>query len=247
MGIQNERSDDVFGQVLWDHLQTGARTCEFIEREDGYIDVGALGSDTYFAEYCGWPEIESNLIALARGRILDIGCGAGRHALYLQAQGLDVTGIDNSPLAIEVCRQRGLKQARLLSTNDIEQLSGPFNTILLLGHNLGLLSSFNLGRELLRKLQRLTSDDALVLATTLDPYQTTNPHHLAYHQRNRDVGRLGGQIRFRVRYRTLIGAWFDYLFASKPELESIVAGTGWQVREYVDGKGPSYGVVLHKR
>ena len=80
---------DAFGHALLDHLE-GRAGHELIERSDGYIDVSA-GTDTYFAE----PSDEQRLVVEhAVGRILDVGCGAGRYALYLQVHGREVVGID---------------------------------------------------------------------------------------------------------------------------------------------------------
>ncbi|MDG6899020.1 MAG: class I SAM-dependent methyltransferase [Nitrososphaerota archaeon] len=44
-----------------------------------------------------------------KGKVLDVGCGAGRVALYLQGWGLDVVGVDNSPFALRVARLRGVR------------------------------------------------------------------------------------------------------------------------------------------
>ena len=54
---------------------------------------------------------------LSRGRALDVACGAGRNALYLAANGFDVTALDISSVALE--RGRAAAQERSL---DIEWL-----------------------------------------------------------------------------------------------------------------------------
>ncbi|NQT82293.1 class I SAM-dependent methyltransferase, partial [bacterium] len=75
---------------------------------------------------------------LARGKVLDIGCGAGRNSLYLQQKGLDVLGIDLSPLAIMVCQLRGFKKARVMSITEVDSRLGTFDTIVMYGNNFGL-------------------------------------------------------------------------------------------------------------
>lgn len=37
--------------------------------------------------------------------MLDLGCGSGRHVVFLARQGFDVLGIDNSPTALRLSRQ----------------------------------------------------------------------------------------------------------------------------------------------
>ena len=53
---------------------------------------------------------------MVRGRVLDIGCGAGRFALYLQGKGLDVTGIDLAPAPPS---WRGVRKAMLRSGAEV--------------------------------------------------------------------------------------------------------------------------------
>ena len=71
---------------------------------DSLIDL-TEGPAAYFAEFKDWPKIQKQAIKFAKGKVLDIGAGAGRVSLYLQKQGFDVTAIDNSPLAIKVCKK----------------------------------------------------------------------------------------------------------------------------------------------
>ncbi len=237
------RPADAFGQQLWDIFYTGY-PYTIIERSDGLIEPAA--GAFYFNEYPDWSTEEREALALARGRVLDVGCGAGRHALYLQQQGLDVLGIDASPLAVELCRVRGLRRAEVLPIARVHELgSGVVDTVLMLGNNLGLLGSRSGGRRLLRKLERLTSDAARIIAQALDPYRTDDPVHLAYHQQNRERGRMGGQIRMRARHRNLVGPWFDYLFVSREELAELVEGTGWRIARII-GDGAHYIAVLEK-
>ena len=94
----------------------------------------------------------------------------------------------------------------------------------------------------------MTNPGAKILAETQDLYQTTALCHLAYHQFSRDRGRMGGQLKIRVRYRQYATPWFDYLFASKPEMEQILHGTGWTVERYIDAADstPTYIAILKK-
>lgn len=236
---------DAFGQEIYAYWQGDPDLVEIIERDDGYVDA-SYGPALYFAPFAQWWPIEQEAMSLVRGRVLDVGCGAGRVALHLQEQGHEVVAIDNSPLAIEVCRQRGVRDARLLSITETSARLGPFATIVMLGNNLGLFGSPRRAHWLLRRWKAMTTPDAQIIAATLDPTQTDNPDHLAYHERNRQRGRLPGQVRIRVRFRRVVGRWFDYLFVSRAELADIVAGTGWRVARTLDSEGPQYVAILEK-
>ena len=241
MNKRARETHDAFGQVLLDQLE-GRDAAEIIERSDGYIGLSANATH-YFEE----PSDEAAaILERVRGRVLDVGCGAGRYALYLQQRGHDVVGIDISPLAIEVCRRRGLRDARVLSIDDISPDLGTFGTIIMMGNNFGLFGSPRKARFLLKRFRKITDADGIIIAQCADPYHSNDPDHLAYHAQNRARGRLSGQLRLRVLHRNFKGPWFDYLFVSRMELADIVNGTGWHIRELIDGDGAQYVVVLGK-
>ena len=110
--------EDAVGQVMM-ACYKGQSSFEVYERDDGYFDARCDVS-VYFSNYEEWPAHVQRALNLVKGRVLDIGCGAGRHSLYLQERGHDVLGIDVSPLAIEICKQRGVRRTRLLSIDDID-------------------------------------------------------------------------------------------------------------------------------
>ena len=238
-------NQDAMGQALYHCFQAGGDgVYSVIEREDGLVDVEA--TKVYFTQFHEWRPHEQEAMALVQGRVLDIGCGAGRHSLYLQEHGFDVLGIDPSPLALEVCRLRGLNQTALMSITQLSSGLGRFDTLLMMGNNFGLFASLRRARWLLKRFHGLTSPNARIIAQTLDPYQTALPEHLQYHELNRRRGRAGGQVRIRVRYRQHIGPWFDYLFVSKSELQELLQGTGWTATRFLDSEGPVYIAVLEE-
>ena len=109
-----------------------------------------------------------------QGRVLDVGCGAGRGALELQRRGHEVVAIDVSPGAIEVCQRRGVKDARVLGIEDIGSELGIFDTILLLGVNLGLLQNVDRAKECLRRFTAVvTTEQGRAVAGGRDPNGTT--------------------------------------------------------------------------
>jgi SAM-dependent methyltransferase len=211
---------------------------EIVERDDGFIATSMLD---YFAPVRRWAPVERRALRFVRGRVLDVGVGAGRVALELQARGRDVIAIDVSPGALEVARARGVRDARLLAFEDVDASLGPLDTIVMFGNNFGLFGSPAKARRLLRRLRPFVRR---MVATSNDPHGTEDPAHLAYQERNRALGRMSGQLRLRVRYRDLVGPWFEYLIVSPEEMTEIVSGTGWSIRTLVRDEGSYYVAVL---
>jgi SAM-dependent methyltransferase len=238
--------EDAFGRLLLDYLE-GRKAHEIIERSDGHID--AAGAKNYFEPFRRWLTVERRAMRFVRGRVLDVGVGAGRVALHLQERGHDVVGIDNSPLTVEVARRRGVKDARLVAFADIGPELGVFDTVVMMGNNFGLFAGRAGAKRMLRRLREITSDDARIVAGNRDPYGTENPDHLSYQAENRRRGRMSGRLRLRVRHGLYTSPWFDYLLASPDEMQELAASGGWRVERIIDplDEEPGYFVgVLRK-
>lgn len=244
--LRLEKRADVFGELLWDYYKNGLGYL-ILERDDGYIIAGS--ASVYLSEYKAWEDSTKKALKKIKGKTLDIGCGAGRHTLYLQSQGIDVMGIDNSPLCVKICKERGLKKAQVLSIEQIGQLKVEyFNTIILFGDNFGLFGSSQKAQKILKNIYKITSEDAIIIVETKDLYKTDIPEHLEYQKNNLKNNKLGGQIRMRLRYKKLASPWFDFLYVSSEELEQIIKDTGWKIREYINDldQGSRYIAILEK-
>jgi SAM-dependent methyltransferase len=206
-----------------------------IERDDGFIQDD-FDAARYFTTPDQWGDLDLWVADAVSGRVLDIGAGGGRAAVTLQERGCDVVALDVSPACIEICRERGV-HATFCGT--IEEFAGtqpaPFDAFVLLGNGLGLLRSAEYAPQLLELLASMANPGAVIAGGCLDPYRSTDPEHLAYHERNRAGGRMAGQIRIRIRYRAVATPWWEYLFMSIDELRSLVEGTLWETEDIKDG------------
>ncbi|MFW6692170.1 methyltransferase domain-containing protein [Streptomyces sp. MAR4 CNX-425] len=240
---------------LSDAVQLARPVMAFVERSDGLLVPS--GSAQWLDEEQDWPAAMRELLDRARGRVLDAGAGAGRHAAHLAAKGHDVAAFDNSPLALELCEQRGIT-ARVLgeleAVGTLFRGSPPFDTVLLLGNNVGLLGSTAVGTRILRQLHAITSPEAVILAEGRRPVVGTGDN-AAYVARNRSLGRLPGELRMRIRYRTTATPWFTYLFCDPADLAAIAEAAGWAVSNVTPFRHAhdasrqeplSYTAVLHK-
>jgi SAM-dependent methyltransferase len=236
---------DLFAKALVRFYETG-RARLHIERDDGYRDTEDVG--WYLTTYRDFPRHEKQALKFARGRVLDVGCGAGRHSLYLQRLGLAVTGIDTSPETVELARGRGVKDVRVADAcRKLPFRGGEFDTVVLLGNNLGISGTVDRFQRMLRELYRITNPGGRILGTTRLP-STTNPMHRRYLRRNLELGRAIGQIRLRLVFNGKRGAWFDLLLLSPTDLMQIAAREKWEIvhvfplRNFEEG----YSVVLEK-
>ncbi len=236
---------DLFADALWQFFETG-RADLWIEREDGYLRREDVA--WYFTTARDFPAHERAALEFARGRVLDIGCGAGRHALALHRRGLRVTALDLSPRIVELARARGVQDARVANAcRALPFRDGEFDTTILFGNNLGLGGTLPKLRALLRELHRVTSPRGRILATTRQP-STTNPAHRAYLQQNSARGRAPGQLRLRLIFDRARGAWFDLLLLAPTELMQIAAKEKWELARVfpLENFEAGYAVVMEK-
>jgi len=221
----------------------GDQTPHRIHRDDGYVDTASF--DAYFSEYKDWPQYEKDALREVRGAVLDIGCGAGRHALWLQQRGFRVTAIDISPEAIEVAIMRGVRDCKVMSGLQLSFDKTSFDTVLLLGNNFGIAGNPEATKKMLQDIHRITTLEGRIIASSRDPAVTDNPAHLRYHELNRKRGRSIGQVTIRIEYKRELGDWFDLLLVSPSDMSRISEAAGWKMtRLFRENAG--YAAILSK-
>ncbi len=219
---------------------------EIVERDDGLIN-GAPAA-RYLCGPDRWPPFDLRALDRLDGRTLDIGTGAGRLALSLQERGVPVVGLDVSPGTIEVATARGVRATVCATVDSHAGAAGEgYDRFALLGNNVGLFESRERAPVFLGALAAMARPGAKIVAQGTDPYATQDDLHRTYHAHNRAAGRMGGQLRVRVRYRDLATGWFDYLLCTPDELASLVAGTEWQLEEIDDADAPFFVATLRLR
>jgi SAM-dependent methyltransferase len=155
---------DLFGKAILDFQTNYAPSAIITETtisETDEMDVAYL-----FRSFNEMPKIEQKALQLTRGKVLDVGCGAGSHSLYLQEKGLEVNGIDISPRAIKACKLRGIKNAKVQNVLDLE--NDKFDTILLLMNGTGIFGTLAETSKYLQKLKSLLSPNGQVLIDSSD-------------------------------------------------------------------------------
>ena len=154
---------DLFGQALLD-FQKGEFT-EDIITSTNISDDDILPISYLFRDFKDMPKLEQKAIKLVKGSILDVGCGAGSHSLYLQEKGFQVKSIDISKGAIEVCKLRGLKNVEV---KDILNETETFDTILLLMNGTGIFQELSQVSKYLKHLKSLLNPQGQILIDSSD-------------------------------------------------------------------------------
>lgn len=218
---------DVWGSIYRDHHE-GRVYPHVIERDDG-LEHEIPSAEAYFS--APRSEMERQYLDALKGGVLDLGAGAGSHALYLQARGLQVTAVDSSEGAIEICQRRGCRDARTMDLRSLELEHDHYSAIIVMGNTLGVHQTPQSLPTLLNALARAARPGARLLSVNRDPLETDDPHHLRYQQRNRDHGRPAGLSIIRLRYRGSVDEWVPLWMPTREEFHAAVADSVWSVVE----------------
>lgn len=166
------------------------------------------------------PLLEQKALHIAKGRILDIGAGAGCHSLALQKMGKEVEAIDISELAVEVMQERGVKHVRVADLLD-EQWSGQYDTLLLLMNGTGLAGRLRQLDNFLLRLKSLLAPQGQILLDSSDL-------RFIFENEEGNIDLAEGQdyygeVDFQMKYGKIIGRPFHWLYLDFPTLQAAAA------------------------
>ena len=206
--------------ALMDHHRSGRPRRVKAWRADG---VGfEIDTREYFTLEGTLASLDRLAIEHCRGRVLDVGAGAGRHALALQARGLEVVAIDVSPICTELCRERGIAQAwtlDVMTLDDPERL-GRFDTVLFGMQTIGLAGGIRPLGRLLRRLRACLAPRGRIL---VDSSALREPWEGDDH----DDSPERGEIVLSTCYRGWRGAPFPWLYLGEQDLREVAGSAGF--------------------
>ena len=197
---------------------------------------------TLFRNYESMPEIERKALDLAKGRVLDVGAGAGCHSLVLQEKGMNVTAIDISPLSVETMKERGVKK---VFEQDFFTLEGQYDTILMLMNGIGIVGTLERMPEFFKQLDKILAPGGQVLCDSSDISYVFEdeegmidiPNEMDYY----------GEHSFQMQYKDIIGEPFDWLYIDADTLKQKAGRCGYVVEVVAEGGHYDYLARLTKR
>lgn len=214
---------DVFGKAIVDFYnkthEENIKTFSSLQEED-ILPVAYL-----FRNFKSMPALEKLALKACVGNVLDIGCGAGSHSLYLSSKGHSVTALDASPGAIEICKKRGL--------NDVVQSDfwtydgGKFDTLLLLMNGIGLVGKLSRLDDFFKKIRELLNTGGQVLFDSSD---------IIYMFEKTEDGRYldasdssyYGEVNYVMQYKDLMSDPFDWLYIDFETVSKAAQFNGFQ-------------------
>ncbi|MCC3152179.1 class I SAM-dependent methyltransferase [Hymenobacter sp. BT770] len=189
-------------------------------------DDEPLPAAYFFRTLLQMPELERLALDESRGRVLDLGAGAGCHTLELQSRGFDVKAVDVSAGAVQVMAERGVQTVARhdlfapLPTNEL-----PFDTILLLMNGLGLTGTLAGLDKFLAHARTLLAPNGQILATSSDVrylYEDEDGSLLLNLN-----GPYYGEVEYSLSYKGETGVSFPWLFVDPALLNDAAETAGY--------------------
>ena len=215
---------DILGKALWDYYQGQAKSALFTHSSLGQEEEMPLGY--LFRSFEEMPELEQEALKHCRGKVLDIGAGAGIHSLYLQEQGLDVLALDQSAGAIQCCKAQGIKQCLCTDFAGFHRTTQEqYDTLLLLMNGIGLAETLQDLPAFLQSLKGLMAPNGQIILDSSDIRYVFEededggiwvPNDRMYY----------GDVEYHFSYDGQKGDEFKWLFVDPQRLEEAAQLTG---------------------
>ena len=224
---------DVLGQAMHDYyFKTNPQKLWI---HNNYGSDEDMPVKLYFRDEEKMPKLEKMALALCKGKVLDVGAGAGSHTLVLQQKGFDVTALDISPKAAEVMKDRGVKN---IIVNDVfNYTEDQYDTLLFMMNGIGFVGNTARLRTFLQHAKTLLHADGQLLFDSSDVaylYDYKLPKRKTYY----------GEISYQYEYKKQKTDWFTWLYIDQNLLTQIASQEGWQVTVLGDDKWDRFSVRL---
>jgi SAM-dependent methyltransferase len=227
---------DLFGKAILD-FQTNNPPEDLIT-ETSISEEDEMSVAYLFRNYDEMPKIEKKALQLAKGKVLDVGCGAGSHSLSLQNErNLDVVSIDISKNAIQACILRGLKNAKVQDVMTLE--NEKFDTILILMNGPGICGRLKNIPDFLLQLKSLLNPGGQILLDSSDI--------IYMFDEDEDGGKwipsqneYYGETVFTISYKGEKEEALDWLFLDYNTLQNAAFANGLQCELILEGEHYDY-------
>jgi SAM-dependent methyltransferase len=225
---------DLFGKAILDY-QTNNNPQDLIT-ETSISEADEMAVSYLFRNFEEMPKLEQKALQLSKGKILDVGCGAGSHALYLQEKGFDVTAIDISENAVKACKLRGLKKVKVKDLNSIT--NEKFDTILLLMNGTGIFGTLEKCGSYLLKLKSLLNENGQILIDSSDI--------IYMFDEDEDGGKwipsdgYYGELTFTIQYKGETEEAFPWLYLDYNTLQNACYANDLQCELILEGEHFDY-------
>ena len=227
---------DLFGKAILDY-QTNNSPEDLIP-ETSISEADEMSVAYLFRNYIEMPKLEQKALQLAKGKVLDVGCGAGSHALELQNERkLDVTAIDISENAVKACQLRGIENVKVANILDLDS-ENKFDTILLLMNGTGIFGTLNETAKYLQKLKSLLNEGGQILIDSSDLiYMFDQDEDGAY---SIPADGYYGELTFTVQYKGETEETFPWLYLDYNTLQNAALANDLQCELVAEGEHFDY-------
>lgn len=218
---------DLLGKAIAAYHRTKKEV--IVHTETSISDIDELPISYFFRSFAEMNSLEQKAMQLAQGNVLDIGCGAGAHSLYLQnSRHLSVTAIDHSPKSIEVCQARGVRNA--ICTDLFQfQTSEKFDTILLLMNGTGIFESLEKISTYLQKLRDLLAPEGKIYIDSTDILYMYDQDEDGAYYISAD-GKYYGELDFWIHYQGEQDTPITWLYLDFNTLQNAALANGFDIQ-----------------
>jgi SAM-dependent methyltransferase len=227
---------DLFGKAILDY-QTNNLPEDLIT-ETSISEADEMSVSYLFRTYNEMPKLEQKALQLAKGSVLDVGCGAGSHTLALQNERkLDVTAIDISENAVRACQLRGIKNVKVANILDLDE-ENKFDTILILMNGTGIFGTLNDTAKYLQKLKSLLNVGGQILIDSSDLiYMYDQDEDGAYCI---PADGYYGELTYKVQYKGKTEDTFPWLYLDYNTLQNAAIANGLKCELIEEGEHFDY-------
>lgn len=227
---------DLFGKAILDYQTNNSP--EDLITETSISEADEMSVAYLFRNYSEMPKLEQKALQLAKGKVLDVGCGAGSHALELQNERkLDVTAIDISENAVKACELRGIENVKVTNILDLDT-ENKFDTILSLMNGTGIFGTLNETAKYLQKLKSLLNEGGQILIDSSDLiYMFDQDEDGAY---SIPADGYYGELTFTVQYKGETEETFPWLYLDYNTLQNAAIANGLQCELVAEGEHFDY-------
>lgn len=223
---------DPLGEALWDFHKLGRASDVVVQSPD--FDDDIIPTAHFFRTWEQMPLTEQKALEQVRGRVLDVGAGAGCHSLYLQEKNIEVKAIDISPKACQCMTDRAVSEVECIPFLDFKE--GKFDTILFLMNGIGIEGMEKMA-SFFEHLKSLLNPNGQVI------FDSSDLRFLYPEKPEVDVDDLSdyyGQFQFRMSYRETVGDYFNWAYVDSETMNVLAEKNGFSFEKIYENEHYAY-------